>query len=152
MRHGAIEGSAGFGHLPLVGQDHRLLGPRRADQVDHTRHALPTHVHAKPDFGHPQVRVARHDPEIQSHRQRDDRHPSGALRCEWLHAPLSSPGKFNPQPTERRLSCSNRVTFLTGADRDFPNWRRHGGFLLGVVARMISPSAAIRPGLTSTMS
>ena len=38
--------------------------------MQHARHALPAHVHAKADLGHAHVGVAGHDPEIQRHRQR----------------------------------------------------------------------------------
>jgi len=49
----------------LVGQDHGLLGARRSDQVQHARHALPAHVHAEPDLGHPHMGVTRHDAEVE---------------------------------------------------------------------------------------
>ena len=63
----------------LVGQDHRLLGPRRSDQVQHARHALPAHVHAEPDFGHPHMRVASHHAKIQRYRQRNPAADAKAL-------------------------------------------------------------------------
>src|SRR6266403_1251428 len=52
-------------------------------------------------------------------------HPGVALRDLEASRDALSRGRYQPQPTERRLSCSHRVTFLTGANRDFPNWRRH---------------------------
>jgi len=57
---------------------------------------------------------------------RSDRlgHPGVALRDLEASRDALSRGRYQPQPTERRLSCSHRVTFLTGANRDFPNWRR----------------------------
>ena len=39
--------------------------------MQHARNALPAHVHAEPDLGHPQMGVAGHDAKIQRHRQRD---------------------------------------------------------------------------------
>src|SRR5260370_32124925 len=51
-------------------------------------------------------------------------HPGVALRDLEASRDALSRGRYQPQPTERRLSCSHRVTFLTGANRDFPNWRR----------------------------
>src|SRR6266403_4267422 len=51
-------------------------------------------------------------------------HPGVALRDLETSRDALSRGRYQPQPTERRLSCSHRVTFLTGANRDFPNWRR----------------------------
>src|SRR6266446_9220229 len=51
-------------------------------------------------------------------------HPGVALRDLEASRDALSRGRYQPQPTERRLSCSHRVTFLTGANRDFSNWRR----------------------------
>src|SRR6266404_6403309 len=51
-------------------------------------------------------------------------HPGVALRDLEASRDALSRGRYQPQPTERRLSCSHRVTFVTGANRDFPNWRR----------------------------
>src|SRR5258708_36308163 len=51
-------------------------------------------------------------------------HPGVALRDLEASRDALSRGRYQPQPTERRLSCSHRVTFLTGANRDFPKWRR----------------------------
>src|SRR5258708_37936657 len=52
-------------------------------------------------------------------------HPGVTLRDLEASRDALSRNRYQPQPTERRLSCSHRVTFLTGANRDFPNWRRH---------------------------
>ncbi len=51
-------------------------------------------------------------------------HPGVALRDLEASRDALSRSRYQPQPTERRLSCSHRVTFLTGANRDFTNWRR----------------------------
>src|SRR5260221_11652355 len=51
-------------------------------------------------------------------------HPGVALRDLEASRDALSRGRYQPQPTERRLSCSHRVTFLTGANRGFPNWGR----------------------------
>src|SRR5260370_33884037 len=51
-------------------------------------------------------------------------HPGVVLRDLEASRDVLSRGRYHPQLTERRLSCSHRVTFLTGANRDFPNWRR----------------------------
>ena len=81
--HRGIERLARIGHFfhqppfvgfrrrdALVGQDHRLLGAGRSDQMQHARDALPAHVHAEPDLGHPQMGVAAHDAKVECHRQR----------------------------------------------------------------------------------
>jgi len=54
----------------LVGQDHGLLGAGGSDQMKHARDALPAHVHAEPDLGHPQMRVISHHAKIQRDRER----------------------------------------------------------------------------------
>jgi hypothetical protein len=46
-------------------------------------------------------------------------HPGVALRD--LEA---SRDALNPNPQKGGYPAPNRVTFLTGANRDFPNWRR----------------------------
>src|SRR5258706_14374144 len=51
-------------------------------------------------------------------------HPGVAVRDLEASGDALSRNRYQPEPTERRLSCSHRVTFLTGANRDFPNWRR----------------------------
>ena len=35
---------------------------------------------------------------------------------------------INPNPQKAAILLPHRVTFLTGANRDFPKWRRHGRF------------------------
>src|SRR5260221_4679223 len=42
-----------------------------------------------------------------------------------LHAPPSREADINPNPKKGGYPAPDRVTFLTGANRDFPNWRRH---------------------------
>ncbi len=42
-----------------------------------------------------------------------------------LHAPPSPEADINPKPRKGGYPAPNRVIFLTGANRDFPNWRRH---------------------------
>jgi len=39
--------------------------------MQHARYALPAHVHAEPDLGHPQMGITGHDAEVQGDRQRD---------------------------------------------------------------------------------
>src|SRR6266436_10139008 len=51
-------------------------------------------------------------------------HPGVALRDLEASRDALSRSRYQPQPTERRLSCSHRVTFLTGANRDFPKRRQ----------------------------
>src|SRR6267154_6611662 len=41
-----------------------------------------------------------------------------------LHAPPSREADINPNPKKGGYPAPDRVTFLTGANRDFPNWRR----------------------------
>src|SRR5258708_38163895 len=41
-----------------------------------------------------------------------------------LHAPPSRDADINPNPKKGGYPAPDRVTFLTGANRDFPNWRR----------------------------
>src|SRR6266851_3358864 len=48
-----------------------------------------------------------------------------------LHAPPSREADINPNPKKGGYPAPDRVTFLTGANRDFPNWRRH--MILGVL-------------------
>jgi hypothetical protein len=52
-----------------------------------------------------------------------------ASRCAiWkLHAPPSREAEINPNPQKGGYPAPDRVTFLTGPNRDFPNWRRQAG-------------------------
>src|SRR6266705_3235905 len=47
-------------------------------------------------------------------------HPGVALRDLEASRDALSRSRYQPQPTERRLSCSHRVTSLIGGDRYFP--------------------------------
>src|SRR3981189_1797983 len=49
-----------------------------------------------------------------------------ASRCAiWkLHAPPSREADINPNPKKGGYPAPDRVTFLTGPNRDFPKWRR----------------------------
>jgi hypothetical protein len=51
-----------------------------------------------------------------------------ASRCAiWkLHAPPPREADINPNPNPKKggYPAPHRVTFLTGANRDFSNWRR----------------------------
>jgi hypothetical protein len=49
-----------------------------------------------------------------------------ASRCAiWkLHATPSRKADINPNPQKGGYPAPSRVTFLTGAKRDFSNWRR----------------------------
>jgi hypothetical protein len=42
-----------------------------------------------------------------------------------LHALPSREADINPNPQKGGYPAHDRVTFLTGANRDFSNWRRH---------------------------
>jgi hypothetical protein len=77
-RHGVSEGSSRFRELldqsplkrflgadALISEDHRLLGPRRPYQVQHSRHALPTHIHPEPDLRNSHMSIVRHHTKIQ---------------------------------------------------------------------------------------
>src|SRR6266566_6054629 len=66
-------------------------------------------------------------------------HPGVALRDLEASRDALSRNRYQPQPTERRLSCSHRVTFLTGANRDFPNWRRQKMSVAEVKANVPAP-------------
>src|SRR5260221_10650812 len=46
-----------------------------------------------------------------------------------LHAPPSREAAINPNPQKGGYPAPDRVTFLTGAKCDFPNWRRHARFV-----------------------
>jgi hypothetical protein len=50
-----------------------------------------------------------------------------ASRCAiWkLHAPLSREADINPKPKKGGYPAPDRVTFLTGSNRDFPKWLQH---------------------------
>ena len=63
-----------------------------------------------------------------------------ASRCAiWkLHAPPSREADINPNPKKGGYPAPDRVTFLTGPNRDFPKWRRQTLFWLG----RLSPSLA----------
>ena len=56
------------------------------------------------------------EPHVQGRIDPNDHPVRRVAQCERLHAPLSSPGKLNPEPTERRLSCSQ--------PSDISNWRK----------------------------
>ena len=109
--HSGIKGGARVGHLlhqapfirlrgadALVGQDHRLFGSSRSDQMQHAWNALPAHVHAEANLGHAQMGVAAHDPKIQRDRQRHaaaDAKPLNGSDRDLLHF---VPGLGQPRP------------------------------------------------------
>src|SRR5260370_16241511 len=61
-----------------------------------------------------------------------------------LHAPPSREADINPNPKKGGYPAPDRVTFLTGANRDFPNWRRHE--IIGHLApfRQTKPGPSLR--------
>src|SRR5258706_12219203 len=67
-----------------------------------------------------------------------------------LHAPPSREADINPNPQKGGYPAPDRVTFLTGANRDFPNWRRQVGFTNRVVSqcplRLIRNRWCVRTG------
>ncbi len=54
-----------------------------------------------------------------------------------LHAPPSREADINPNPKKGGYPAPDRVTFLTGANRDFPNWRRHAKFMAKALGDLV---------------
>ena len=66
-----------------VGQDDGLLGAGRSHQVQHPRHALPAHVHAKSDLGHAHMGVSGHHAKVQRDRQRHAAAKASMAPIRW---------------------------------------------------------------------
>ncbi len=76
-----------------------------------------------------QDRAAPARPEKPHVQGRIDGHPGGALRnAKASRAALLTRKNSTPNPQKGGYSAPDRVTFLTGANRDFPKRRRHDVF------------------------
>jgi hypothetical protein len=63
-----------------------------------------------------------------------------------LHATPSREADINPNPQKGGYPAPDRVTFLTSANRDFPNWRRQAHFTTAVFSGGVVCLAASKKG------